>query len=167
MAYSPNIYFSQTGSQTVANTTTETSLVDSGVGFSKVLANSVNIGDSFIFLMCGYHSAISNPTITIKVKLNSTTILTTGIVTIGNATNEYFEIRGNVTVRTIGASGSIFPQGFFYVSGNGGNSFSMVNTSAVTVDSTIDQQGDITVTWGTASASNTITATNFTIRKTS
>lgn len=165
MAYSSNIYFSQTGSKPVTNTTTETTLIDSGVGLAEVLANSVKVGDSFVFLMCGYHSSISNPTITINVKLNSTTILTTGPITIGNTTDEYFEIRGNVTVRAIGVSGSIFPQGFFYVSGNGGNSFSMVNTSAITVDSTIDQQADITVTWGTASTSNSITSTNFTISK--
>lgn len=36
----------------------------------------------------------------------------------------------------------------------------MVNTAAVTIDTTATQVVDVTAQWGTASASNTITATN-------
>lgn len=165
MAYTLEDLFAQTADDTVANTVDETTLVSTGQGSVTIPANTFSVGKSFIFLMSGFHSATGNPNITIKVKLNSTVIATTGVVSSGNGTNNYFEVRANLTCRTTGSSGTISCQGYYTESGGGGNGFSMVNTSPVTVDTTIDQDVDITVTWGTADSGNTITATNFTIRK--
>lgn len=166
MSYSPNTLFAQTANATVANSTAETTLIGTGVGAKTFLANSSEIGSSYVFLMCGYHSSVSNPNLTIRVKLGTTTILTSGSVQLGNSTNEYIEIRGEVTVRTTGASGTIFAQGFVLMAGQGHTHFSMSNTSAITVDTTVDQISDITAQWAVANAGNTITITNFTIRKT-
>lgn len=163
MAYNPSQYFSQTASVTVSNTVTETTLVGSGVGSKTIKANVPQIGQVYEGLMKGTHSAASAPNITINVKLGATTICTTGAVASGNSTNAYFEIRFFFTYRTLGGSGTLFCQGYYYEAGGGAslNECPMVNTTTATIDTTADQTIDVTVTWGTASASNTITATNF------
>lgn len=75
--------FAQTTNQTVANTVTETTLIDGGVGTLALPANFFKVGKSIRFELLGYHSSTANPNITIKVKLGSTVVLTTGAVTSG------------------------------------------------------------------------------------
>ena len=152
--------FSQTTDKTVANTVTETTLIDGGVGNLTIQANSLKVGDTIRLALLGYHSGVSNPTIRVKVKTNSTVQLDTGAVGSANSTNELVQLNALLTVRSIGASGSIIGHGYYQELGAGIGNFPMVNTAAVTIDTTIDQVLDITVEWGTASASNTITSTN-------
>jgi len=149
--------YNQTTSVTVANSVVETSLLTST---TTLPANFFSASKQIVLRLRGYHSAVSNPTIRIKVKLGSVVVLDTTAIVSGNSTNEYFDIDGVICCRTTGATGTVMGQGFYLECGGGGNHFGMVNTSAVTIDTTTTQVFDITVQWGTASASNTITATN-------
>ena len=63
-------------------------------------------------------------------------------------------------MRSLGITGSVIGHGYWQELGAGPNNFQMINTAAVTIDTTNDQTIDVTVQWGTASASNTITSTN-------
>lgn len=164
MSYIPSLYFGQTSSVTVANTTTETTLIGAGKGSKTIAANAPQIGDTYLISGLGIHSAVSNPNITINITLGATTICTTGVVNSANSTNALFEIRVRLTFRTLGVSGTLFCQGYFREEGGGLNNFPMVNTSTTTIDTTSSQTFDVTVTWGTASSSNTITMTNLTIQ---
>lgn len=166
MAYLPNnqrTLFCQTTDKTVANTASETSLIDGGVGQLVILEDTLKVGDTIRVALQGYHSAVSTPTIRIRVKLNSVVMLDTGAVATGNSTDRLVELSALLTVRTLGATGSIIGHGYWQELGAGANNFPMINTAAVTFDSTIDQTFDVTIEWGTASASNTVTSTNVVI----
>jgi hypothetical protein len=154
--------FSQTASVTIANTVTETALSSAGVGSLVLPANFLTVGKSIAIWCYGIHSSSGNPTATVKVKLNSTVIgQATG--TSGNGSVDGFEISSFLTVRSIGVSGTIFGQGRYFEEQNNGLATAFKNTSTTTIDTTIAQTMSITFQWGTASASNTITATNLTI----
>jgi hypothetical protein len=160
----PSVIFSQTASVTVANSVAETTLFGTGVGSLVIAANTMQVGSSFSGTAIGPHSATGSPTIRLRVYLNSTVILDTGIVTSGNSTNATWEFRGLVTCRTTGATGTIMAQGFYLESAGGPNLFGMVNSAPITIDTTINQTINFTVQWGTASVNNTITATNVNIQ---
>lgn len=155
-AFVGNIY-TQTTSVTVANTVTETSLLTSTV---TLPANFFTIGKQLNIKVRGFHSGVSTPTIRIRVKLGSTVILDTGVINSGNSTNAYFDIDGVICCRTVGATGTVMSQGYFTELGGGAGAFGMTNTAAATIDTTASLVYDVTVEWGTASASNTITSTN-------
>jgi len=150
--------FVQTASKTVANTVTETTLIGTGVGSLTIPAKSFQIGATFAGVALGPHSASGNPTIRLRVYLNSTVILDTGTVSSGNSSAATWEFRGWLTCVGVGSSGSINAQGFYMESAGGTNLFGMVNNAPVTIDTTIDQTINFTVQWGTASSGNTITS---------
>lgn len=72
-------------------------------------------------------------------------------------------IDGLIICKAQGASGSVWGQGCFTQAGAGDDAVAMKNTAVVTVDTTAGAVLDITATWGTSSASNTITASNILI----
>lgn len=152
--------FVQTASATVSNTAVETTLVGAGDGITTLPANFFLVGKTIKITALGYHSAVANPTINIKIKFGSTTILTTGIVSSGNSTDTLIEIRAYITCRSTGVGGTVQSEGFYLETGGGSNHFGMVNTTTTSIDTTVAQAIDITVQWGTASNSNTITVSN-------
>lgn len=155
--------------KTVANTVTETSLVGTGVtGQSVTLgANFFNVGTSIRWRLMGYLSDTGTPTIQIKVKLGSTVIYDTTAQTLPSLTgNQLFFMEGRATCRTTGATGTIFATSEVFCNTGAsslGNLDIVVPTAAVTIDTTSSQVFDVTATWGTASASNTITINNFSL----
>lgn len=149
--------YSQTTSVTVVNTVAETSLL---TNTTKLPSDFFVAGRTLYIKLRGIHSAATNPTIRIKVKLNNTVVLDTTAIFTRNGTNNYFDIDGAIDCRSIGINGTLMSQGAYFESGNGLNHFPMVNTSTVAINTTIPQVFDITAQWGTQSSSNTITATN-------
>ena len=168
MSYLPNnnrTMFIQTINQNVSNTVAESSILNSGLGSLLIPANSLEPGDTIRFSLLGYHSAVANPNITVKVKFGSTVMLTTGVVASGNATNQLVQLAGLITIRAVGAVGTITGHGYWQELGGGINNFQMINLGVVNLDTTVNQTVDITVQWGTASGSNTVTSTNVLIEK--
>lgn len=154
--------FTQTTSVTVANTVTETTLIGSGIGTVTLPANYGQTGKTLLLEGFGYHSAAAAPTIRVRIYKGATLLLDTGVGNSGNSTNALIQIRAQITWRS---TTSVSAQGFYQEEGTGTpNNFQMVNTAPVTVNATAEAL-NITVTWGTASASNTITLSNLCIRE--
>jgi hypothetical protein len=160
--------FRQTQSVTVANTVTETTLIGTGVGSVTLPAAFFNAGTTLKVRVFGTHSAVSAPNIQLRVKLGSTTVLDTGAVASGNSTNALFSLEGYITCRTTGATGTVFSQGWYNERTAAGalTTFPMVNTTTSTIDTTGTLAVSVTLQWGTASASDTATATNLIIEST-
>lgn len=154
--------FSQTADGTaVTNTTTPTNILGSGVGSLTVPANGFSVGDSFHCNIKGQISALNNETLLIELKSGAVTLASSGSLTLPTMTSQPFELEADFTIRAIGGAttASIFTCAEFNYIQNSGTSFqgkmfqSLNNT---TFDTTISNTLEVHVTWGTASASNSI-----------
>ena len=156
--------FAQTADKTVANTGTETSLIGTGQGSVTLPADFFSVGKTIRFRWLGYNSTTSPAgTLIFRVKLGASTIMATATNTAtNNLANNRVEIFGEITCRSVGASGTVHGQGSVIraTAANAASRWQMVKTSTSTVDTTGSLLFDITVQWGTASASNTMTMTN-------
>ena len=164
--YPSNCLFVQTATGTVANTVSETALTSTGVGSLTLPANFFIAGRTIRIWGQGFHSTTGTPTIRIKIKLGSTIIADTGAQTSTAASNNWIVVNADITCRTVGASGTIFTQGEYReasTSPSSFNLFALSNTATTTIDTTASQALSVTAQWGTASASNTISMTNFTM----
>ena len=160
----PGILFTSTADATVTNTVIETTIIGSGVGTTTLPGSFFAVGKTIRITVRGkYSDAIVPGTLNIKIKYGTTVLLTTGAQTpTGTLTNEGFEVSGIITCRTTGATGTVYSQGDFinYTAATTHASWEMTNTAATTIDTTASAALDVTVTWGTADAGNTITSTN-------
>jgi hypothetical protein len=154
--------FASTADQTVANTTTETTLIGSGVGTKTLSANYLVAGKTITAIVRGRmgSKAVSPGSLTIKVKLGSTVIWSGAVTPAASLANDYMEVKADITCRTTGASGTVFGQATLFF--NDGvttavNAPDGANTTTSTIDTTTTQAVDVTATWATADANNTIT----------
>ena len=159
------VLFTATATGIANNTVAETSLLGTGVGTKTVPASGLFAGRTLRLKAMGFFgTALAPGTLTIKVKLGSTVILTTGAQTpAGSQTNMYWELEAIITCRTAGASGTVFGQSeWFHQEGvlTAPLSWAMTNTATTTVDTTVAQAMDLTAQWGTANISNDIECTN-------
>jgi hypothetical protein len=160
--------FVQTASVTVADTTTETTLTGAGQGNLTLPANFFTVGRTIRLKAMGVFSDTGTPTLNIRFKLGSTTICSTGAVALaGTIANNVWSVDIELTCRTVGASGTVIAQGLFTYdeSTHAGTTEGLASTTTTTIDTTASQAVGITVQWGSASASNTITATNLTVER--
>lgn len=164
--------YAQTASSTpVTNTTTETSLLDGGVGTLSVPANGFNIGDSFHAILSGHISSVNNHTLQIRIKSNGTILADTGSITMAGATNKHWKLEVYFTIRALGTSGTakIATAGAFMYTKDASNSFDGTNFSTETAtgfNTTIDNTLVVTAQWGTASTGDIIYSEIFTLNKT-
>lgn len=158
-----SLLLSQIGDKTVANTVAETSLIDGILGSATLPADFLKAGKVIEFKVTGYHSSQGNPTLRVKVKIGSTTVLDTGSVLSGNSTDAVIQLSAFITVRSIGATGTVIGNGVYQELGTGTNIFPMLNKTVSTINTTIANTMDITLQWGTASSNNTMTTTNLII----
>lgn len=150
---------------TVANTVAETSLGGTIVTFP---ANYFRVGHGFRLRLAGFFStkASAAGTLTVKVKLGSTIIAQSAAFSLdNNLTNQFWEL-GECCFgyRTLGASGTIMGQcGFKHTYSDAGQDelhmASMINTSAVVINTTISQALTVTAQFSVADVANTITCT--------
>ena len=154
--------FSQTADGTaVTNTTTPTNILGSGVGSLTIPADGFSVGDSFHCNIKGQISALNNETLVIELKSGAVTLASSGSLTLPTMTSQPFELEADFTIRAIGGAttASIFTCAEFNYIQNSGTSFqgkmfqSLNNT---TFDTTISNTLEVHVTWGSASASNSI-----------
>ena len=159
--------FTQTNTVTISNTTSELTTLGTGIGTKTLPANFLTIGKTIRLTIRGYMNETSTPSIRIRLKYGATTIFDSTAVTINSlgGSDKYFEAVYDITCRTTGATGTVFPQGRWQYTTNSGV-VTLINgaiTSASTIDTTVSSALDLTAQWGTASASNTINVTNSTI----
>ena len=165
--------FAQTGNSTIiSGTTTESSLINGGVGTLSVPANSFKVGDSFSGALIGHLSCVGTATLHIRIKTASGILLAdTGIMAMNATTNKHWKLDVNFTVRTLGAAtvASIASGGLFAYTKNSGLNFEGVNFSIVnntTFNTTVSNILVITAEWNTNNAGNSIYSEIFTLNKT-
>ena len=165
--------FAQTANSTIiTNTTTETSLINGGVGTLTVPANGFSVGDSFRAVFGGVVNADNNQTIRIRVRAGSVLLLDSGLQNLGSSViNDVWSLNIDFTIRQIGAAGVasiVSLGGFHYTKTNNasvqGFGFNIVNNT--TFDTTISNVLDVTAQWGSASTGNNIYSDIFILNKT-
>ena len=171
LGYLSGLFAQTVKGPSISNTTVESSIIGTGVGTLSVPANGFKVGDSFRAKLTGQISAANNNTIDIKIKSGSVRLADTGVLTLPSISDLNWTIEVDFTIRALGAAGvaSIVSSGIFTYMKNAsnafeGDTFSIVNNT--TFDTTVSNTLDITVTWGTASASNIISSDLFTLTKT-
>lgn len=163
--------FAQTGnSAPITGTTTETTLLDGGVGSLTVPANFFKVGDSFSVTMGGHISSVNNDTLQIRIKSGSVVLGDTGAITMPGTTNKHWNLEVRFTIRTIGAAGvaSIASFGQFNFSKNASNAFEGADFSIVnntTFNTTISNTLNITAQWSSNNAGNNIYSESFILTK--
>jgi hypothetical protein len=153
--------FTQTADQTVTATTTETTLIGTGLGTLVVPANTFQVGDTFQLKMCGYINAHNNDTFTFKLKSGSTILATSGAITMSTATAKVFELMCDFCIRAIGSTGvaEIVSNGSFGYNKNGSNTHegqNFLDTNNTTFNTTIGNTLDITVQFSSTNAGNSM-----------
>lgn len=168
VAISSGPTFASTNTVTINNTTTETSIRGLGYGSSTFTANSLYVGETILVQATGLLSdaAITPGTLLIKIKLGGVVIATTTAFTpVQNQTNSVWNLQAYVTVRSIGATGSVIANSMFVINDTLGiteDVYPMINLGPTIIDTTkAINDIDITATWGTASGSNFLTTSNF------
>lgn len=156
--------YTQTTNVTVANTTTPTTLLGAGQGSSLLPANYFVAGRTLVLDFAGVRSsALVAPNITFEIDLGSTTICATAtFADVSGLSGQQVHGHVEITCLTTGGSGTVNAQGWVELNSTGTVAVraEMVASNPVTVDTTIAQQIKVLLTWGTASASNTLTNTN-------
>ena len=160
----PTVYglFAQTGnSVTVSGTTSETSIIGSGVGTLSVPANGFSVGDSFTVRISGDIGANNGSTLTLRVKSGSVVFGQVGPISMPNVTSSHFSFDINFTIRATGTTGnaSILSSGYFIFTQNASNSFEGDNFSTLnntTFNTTVSNTLSITAQFNSTNAANFI-----------
>lgn len=160
------LYAQTAASADLENTTTETSIVGTGVGSLTIPANQFAIGDSYTAKISGKISAANNDLITIRIKSGSTVLATTGAITLSPTTDKGWECKIDFTITAIGATGSISTHGIFDYNRDTGGLEGFVFQDVEAFDSTVANTLDITAEWGQASRNDLINSANFVLHKT-
>jgi len=164
-------FFSQTANSTpVTNTINELTLIDGGVGTLTVPANGFSVGDAFKVNMAGNISAQNNTTLRIRVKSGAVVLGDSGLITMPNITNKFWNFDINFVIRAIGTAGvaSICSSGIFTYSKNASNTFDgndFVTIQNTSFDTTISNTLNITAQWGAASVLDSIYTSVFNLYK--
>ena len=142
---------------TVANTVTKTAFTSS----YTIPANTLQVGTVLRIGVFGmYGTSVVAPSIISTVNLNGTDYLTTGSITaVANTTAAGWNGYALMTVTAIGVTGTIECQGFlnFATAATTSLSVSLTNSSAQTIDTTINQVLTLSAQWSAAAAANTVT----------
>ena len=160
------LYAQTVVSATLTNTTTETSIVGTGLGSLTIAANGYVVGDSYHAKIGGVISAQNNDTITIRIKKGSTVLATTGTLTLEAVTNMAWECEIDLTVAAIGPTGSMCTNGNFAYNRDTGSLEGFVFQDVETFDTTIANTLEITAEWGQAKTQDQIYSSNFVLHKT-
>jgi hypothetical protein len=159
------LYAQTANSTTITNTTTETSVVGTGVGSLTIPADTFVVGDSYHAKIGGEIAAQNGDDITIRIKTGSTVLATTGTISLSPTTDLGWECELDFTVAAIGASGTLCTNGNFAYTRNTGGLEGYVFQDVETFDTTVDNTLDITVEWGQAKTQDTIYSANFVLHK--
>ncbi len=164
--------FAQTANSTlITNTTTESSLINGGVGTLTIPANGFQVGDSFRVVFGGVMNANNNQNITIRVKAGSIVLLDSGLQNLGSSViNDIWSLNIDFTIRAIGAAGvaSIVTLGAFHYTKTNNASvqgFGINSVNTTTFDTTISNILNFTAQWASASAGNNIYSDIFILNK--
>lgn len=153
-----NLYTSVAASAAVENTVTETAF-DKTYTFP---ANTLKVGD--IIRIRGQAIATSTnstDTLTVRVKIGSTTIVATAALDVANNDVVVFDV--SLVIRTIGASGTLVGYGTVTIGPPASATMKPFALASTTVDTTATQLISVTAQWSVAHASNSVRLDNLNI----
>jgi len=165
------LYAQTANSTTVTATTTESTLIGSGVGTLSVGANQFQIGDSFRADFGGLLSSRNGDDIRIRVRTTNGVILAdSGLQNMDGGTDDVWQFSVNFTIRALGVAGvaSIVSLGVFHTTKQSNNSqtgFAFNTVNSTTFDTTVLNTLDCTVQFSTASPLNSIYSDIFILNK--
>lgn len=140
----------EAASTALTNSVTETNFDNSAL---TIPANSLNLGDVIRVRAQGICTATnSTDTFTGRIKLGSTTVLTTGAVDVAN--NDIFYLEGDIVIRTIGASGTAVASGLIALGAAGTATARPQFMASTTVDTTAAITAAVSGQWSVANAGN-------------
>lgn len=156
------IKFTQTADQTIANTTTETTLFGSGVGTLSLPANFWTVGKTIRLEIHGDFSDTGNPTVEVQAYYGATSLIDSGAIALsGLGGTEEWECIVLITCRSVGVTGSVETViDWEYETTTGSSVIERLDVAGVlqTIDTTAAGALDVTFQWGTAAAANTLTS---------
>ena len=156
------VIFTQTADQTIADTTTETTLFGTGVGTLTLPANFWVVGKTIRIEIHGDFADTGNPTVDIHVFYGATKISDSSPITLsGLSGTEEWETTVIITCRSVGATGTVETViDWEYETTTGSSAIERLDVSGTltTIDTTASGVLDVTFQWGTAAAANTITS---------
>lgn len=149
-------YFRQTGQGLVENTTSELTVIGTGVGTMTVPAGLIQLGSMVSLNNRGVVSALGAASVlTVRLKINGVTNVSATVTFSSAVSLVFYEIDIMFVCKSIGASGTMQAIGFFRY---GNNSFPLGLAALTNINTTIDNTVDITVQWNVANASNRISS---------
>lgn len=155
--------FTQTADKTVTNTTTETSIIGTGVGILTLPSGFFIAGRSIRIKLSGILTTPATPgNVLIKVKLGSTVIASaTTSNFVSNAVTDVFDFETIITCRTTGGSGTVMSNGLVTYQGPSGLFSDAVHNAGATatVATNTSQALTVTIQWDTADTGKTIKIT--------
>lgn len=162
----PRNLFTATGTNQVVNTTTETSVLPTGVGTNLLAANHLVVGRTIIVEAWGFHNtkATGAGTLNVRLKYGSTVLAATGAQTLTDAiANKMWRFTAEFVCQTTGAVGTVFAHGHFQPATGAVAlaNWPMLSTTTGTIDTTAATAITVTAQYGTADLDNHITTTNF------
>ena len=152
-------YYTSTSNATVTNTTTETTLIGSGIGGLTIMPSDFQVGATYKLTVKGNLSTDgSNPSqFNYRLKLGGTTLAATDNLFQGTGTtNRNFSISCLIVVRSVSSSGVIIAKGEYVDENDAVNSFGDGTTA--TIDMTSSKIFDFTVQMNNTGAGNTTTS---------
>jgi len=160
----PQIYglYSQTSIQTVANTTAETSLTNTGIGSLTVPAGYFQDGYSFLYRTGGLFRDSSNGQL-IRFRLrNSGVLFDSGLLVLSNVNT----LRGwNIECQFTYYGGNMITNFSFSYTDGVNNTSGFTNQGTNPINNLLPNTLDLTVQWSTASAQNSISSNFGTLTK--
>jgi len=153
---SRQLAYVQTSVATVDNSTSELTMIGSGVGSLVFPANYFSAGKTIRIHAAGTISDTGTPNFTCKVKFGSTVLATTGAVAQGTLASDLWTLDWTLTCVTAGATGTVWSQGVFY---SDTSRLNMVNAATIVVDTTGTLTLNVTGQWGAADPANAINTT--------
>lgn len=162
--------YSSNAIQTIAATTTETTIIGTSTTSSNSLtipANYLYAGKALRFQVRGVYStpALNIGNILVKVKLDSTILCSgTASALLVSATNVGFVGDALITCQSVGVTGSIvIMAGVNYGVTNNTAPLSLAlnnGITPITIDTTASQTFNVTITWSNATVGNSISSLN-------
>jgi len=133
-------FYTQTTPKTVSTGGGDYNIIGSGLGTKTIIANTLDVGQTFEVYCSGYWNNGGNQTHNLNITINGSPVLVSPVVFTANlAIGDVWEMRVKFVISSIGATGSTYFTGFFQ-STDSGNCIaeSLTRTTGFTIDTTIN-----------------------------
>lgn len=155
------ICYAQTANKVIANVDVVTSIFSSGIGTPAIPASFLRAGRKVVIEFGGFISSTGTPTLDFYLGFGAVPLLTLAGMAASGLTNAGFYGRVEVTVRTIGGTGTVIAVGAIVVANA---VYPIVMSATATIDTTASVVVDPALEWSDADPANTLTVTAYSIR---